>query len=74
MCKNTSFLTCPILQRVVYIFRDPDAVRTSSNEAYCTVSLTGGSENDYEVTDPQTVPPTITQSFQLPAADEYEPV
>ena len=56
-------------------YRDPDVIRTSSNEAYHTVSQTGGTTTDYEtVSDPHTVPPSTSHSSQPPTTGDYEQV
>ena len=36
------------------------------------MSQTGESEDDYEFSDLQTIPPTTAHSSKLPTADEYE--
>ena len=65
--KNNNSLHC-----ILSIYRDPDTIHTSSNEAYQLVKQTGGRDDGYEtVTTIRNVPP----SFQPTAGDSlYEQV
>ena len=73
MCKNT--LCMCVIVTMSSLYRDLDVIPTSSNEAYHTVSQTGGTTTDYEtVSDPHTVPPSTSHSSQPPTAGDYEQV
>ena len=71
MCKNT-FIFMFMCVIVSSLYRYPGVIHTSSNEAYHTVSQTGGTTTDCEaVSDPHIVPPSTSHSSQPPTAGDY---